>query len=51
MIKPTKKQLKYFIEDEKKAVIEYNKYGFPNLAKDEAKHKKFLMKKLKDLKG
>jgi hypothetical protein len=50
MVKPTKKQIKYFIADEKKAVKEYKKYGFPSLAKDEAKHRKFLMKKMKAMK-
>ena len=43
----TKKKLRYLIQDEKKAAKEYRRLGFPNLAKDEAKHKRFLMKKLK----
>lgn len=46
-MKISEKKLKYFIADEKKAVKEYKKYGFPNLAKDEAKHRRFLLKKLK----
>ena len=50
MSKLTKKKLRYFIADEKKAVKEYRKYGLGNLAKDEAKHRKFLMKKLKKCK-
>jgi hypothetical protein len=33
--------------DEKKATKEYRRYGLPNLAKDEAKHRRFLLKKLK----
>jgi len=46
-MKLTKSKLKYFIADEKKAVKEYRKYGLPNLAKDEVKHRRFLIKKLK----
>lgn len=42
----TKKKLNYFIEDEKKAIKEYNKAGLPNLAHDEAGHLAFL-KRLK----
>lgn len=47
----TKKKLIYLIKDEKKASKEYRKIGFPNLAKDESKHKKFLLNKLKKMKG
>jgi hypothetical protein len=43
----SKTKLKYFIADEKKAVSEYRKYGLPNLARDEARHRKFLLNKLK----
>jgi hypothetical protein len=43
----TNKKIKYFIADEKKASKEYRKYGLPNLARDEAKHRRFLIKKLK----
>lgn len=46
-MKPTKARLKYLIKDEVKAVKEYKKYGFTSLAKDEAKHRRFLIKKLK----
>ena len=49
-MKLTKKKIKYFMADEKKATSEYKKYGLPNLAKDEAKHRKFLIGKLKKLK-
>jgi rubrerythrin len=49
-MKPSKKKLKYFIKDEKQASKTYIKYGFPNLAKDERKHKRFLQKKLKRMK-
>jgi hypothetical protein len=45
----SKKKLKYFIKDEKKAAKEYRKYGFPCLAKDESKHRRFLQKKLKEV--
>jgi len=48
----TKKKLRYLINDERKASKEYRKLGFPNLAKDESKHRRFLVKKLKaKLKG
>ena len=46
-MKLTPKKIKYFIKDERKAVKEYRKYGLPNLARDEAKHRKFLLKKLR----
>lgn len=46
-IKPTKKRLEYLIGDEKKAAAEYKRYGFASLSKDEARHKKFLERKLK----
>ena len=46
----TKKKLKYYIADEKKAVKEYRHYGFYNLAKDEAKHRRFLIRKLNKMK-
>lgn len=45
--KLTKAKIKYFMRDEKKAVAEYKKYGLHSLARDEAKHRKFLKKKLK----
>lgn len=46
MTRLTKKKLRYFIKDEKKSVKEYRKYGLSRLAKDEAKHRRFLIKKL-----
>lgn len=46
----TKKKLRYFIADEKKAVREYNRYGLHILAKDEAKHRRYLMKRLSKMK-
>lgn len=48
-MKLTKKKIKYFIKDEKKAAKEYHHYGLHNLAKDESKHRKFLKKKLKEV--
>lgn len=36
------KRLNYFIKDEKKAIKEYRKAGLKRLAKDEAKHLRFL---------
>jgi hypothetical protein len=46
-MKLTKAKLKYLIADERKASREYRKLGLPNLAKDESKHRRFLLKKLK----
>ena len=43
----TKKKLRYLINDERKASKEYRKMGFLGLAKDEARHRLFLIKKLK----
>jgi hypothetical protein len=43
-MRPTKRQLDYFIEDEKKAVKEYAKAGLPKLAGEEARHLKYLKK-------
>ena len=43
----SKSKLKYFIADEKQAAKQYRKYGLPNLARDESKHRKFLLNKLK----
>jgi hypothetical protein len=42
----TKKKLKFLIADEKKASREYRKLGFASLARDEAKHRRFLIKQL-----
>jgi hypothetical protein len=47
MKKPTQKRIKYLIRDERKAAKEYRRYGFKSLAKDESRHRRFLMKKLK----
>lgn len=47
-VKLSKRKLKSLIRDEKMASKEYRSYGFKSLAKDEAKHKRFLEKKLKD---
>jgi len=46
-MKISKHRLKYLIKDEKKSAREYRKYGFHNLAKDESRHRKFLLKKLR----
>lgn len=42
--KLTKRKLNTLIKDEAMATKEYHKLGFHNLAKDEAKHHKFLQK-------
>lgn len=44
-----KKQLKYLIEDEKKAIKYYSKHGLRTIAKDEARHKRILERKLAKL--
>jgi len=41
MEKLTKKQINYFIRDERKAVREYKELGLPGLAKDELRHENF----------
>jgi hypothetical protein len=46
MIKLTKTKAKYFLKDEQKAVKEYKKYGLISLAKDEAKHAKYLKSRI-----
>jgi hypothetical protein len=48
--KVSKKWLKYVIADEKKASKDYKAHGFKNLARDEAKHRRFLLKYKKKLK-
>ena len=50
-MKLTKHKLKYLISDERKAAIEYRKLGLHNLAKDESKHRRFLLNKLKQKGG
>lgn len=46
-LKLTRKKIKYFVRDEKKAVKEYRRYGLKKLARQEAEHKKYLIKRLK----
>ena len=41
------KKLKEFVSDEKKGNRDYLKYGLKNLAKDERKHKLYLMRIIK----
>ena len=48
MKEPSLKKLKYLIKDEKNAAKLYRGYGFKSLAKDESRHRRFLMKKLKE---
>lgn len=47
MTRLTKKKLQYLIKDEKKAVKEYRKLGLPSIARDEAKHRRILQRRLK----
>jgi len=47
-MKPTCKKIKYLIKDEIKSSKEYKKYGYKGLSKDEARHSKFLKRKLKN---
>lgn len=49
MTKLTAKKIKYFMRDERMASKEYRKYGLGNLAKDEAKHRRILNRKLKTI--
>jgi hypothetical protein len=49
-MKPTCKKLREFIKDEKDGSKLYIKYGFPKLAKDESRHRRFLLKKMKKMK-
>jgi len=46
----TEEQLKKFIEDEDKAVKIYQRVSFKKLARGERQHKRFLQKKLKEIK-
>jgi len=47
MARPTCKKLRELVKEEKKASKEYKSYGFKGLSKDEARHAKFLKRKLK----
>lgn len=49
-MKPSCKKLREFIKDEKAGNRDYLKYNLPNLAKDERKHKRILIKKLRKCK-
>jgi rubrerythrin len=49
MKKATKRWLRAMIKDEKEASKTYKQYGFPELAKDEARHKRVLTKRLKKI--
>ena len=49
-MKLNRKKLEYLIADEKKAAKEYRKLGLPMIARDEAKHRRILKRKLKKLK-
>ena len=46
-MEPTIKKLKFLIRDEKEAAKLYRRYGFKGLARDESRHRRFLLKKLK----
>lgn len=43
----TKRKLKSWIKEEKMSAKEYASYGYPNLAKDERSHARFLKKQIK----
>lgn len=45
----SEKKLKYLIRDEKQAAKFYRKHGLGELAEDEAKHRRILMRKLTKL--
>ena len=44
--KPSCKKLRALIKDEKKASKEYRGYGYKGLSSDEARHSRFIKKKL-----
>jgi len=46
-MKPSKKKLEFLIKDEKEASKMYIKYGLPNIARDERKHRRILTRMLK----
>ena len=46
-IRVPQKKLRAFLVDEQKAVKEYKKYGFPSLARDEARHARFISKRIR----
>lgn len=46
-MKLTPKRARYLIKDEAKATKEYHALGLHSLAKDEARHRRVLQKKLK----
>jgi hypothetical protein len=47
MAKLTKAKIREFIKDEKIGARDYRKYGLSNLARDEARHRRILMKRLR----
>ena len=46
-MKPSKKKLEYLIKDEADASKMYIRYGLPNIARDERKHRRILTRLLK----
>jgi hypothetical protein len=46
-MKPSPKRLKALIADEKQASKSYRKMGYPQIAKDESRHRKLLEKELR----
>jgi len=50
MAKLTRKKIKELIKDEAKGSKEYRKYGLLKLAKEESRHRKFLIKLKKKIK-
>ena len=44
MVKLTKSKIKEMIKDELKSAKTYRKFGLTNLAVDESKHRKYLLK-------
>jgi hypothetical protein len=49
--KLTDRKLKALIKDEKQASAEYKRLGLPSLARDEARHRRFLLAKKKARRG
>jgi len=47
-MKPTCSKLKKLVKEEKNSSLEYKRYGYNGLSKDESRHSRFLKRKLKN---
>lgn len=46
-MKASCRKLKEFVKDEEKGVAEYNRYGYPDVAKQEERHKSKFEREIK----